>query len=144
MLEKSPKQKNGASPNSSELNVPMPQKVKIQPEAEQRIRQRLAQLIEALVNDEDVGTFRKLGQLTGIGHNTIHNWSNCTSDPHLQKLSQFAYRLGWSMSELMLFAEGNESPQEAILRKKQETSKFQSPPRIRQRAETDISLTGCS
>lgn len=83
-----------------------------------RIHKRLSQLIEALVKDERVGSSRELGRLTGIAFNTLTNWCEGKADPQLAKLMQFAYVIGWSMSELMQFAEGDEDVREAIARKK--------------------------
>ncbi|MBE9165656.1 transcriptional regulator [Tychonema sp. LEGE 06208] len=75
-------------------------------------------LIEALVEDERVGSSRELGRITGISFNTLVNWNEGKADPRLQKLVQFAYAIGWSMTELMQYAEGDEDPYEAIARKK--------------------------
>jgi len=73
------------------------------------IQKRLGQLIEALVEDERVGSFRELGRITGVSFNTLVNWSEGKAD-RLQKLVQFAYAIGWSMTELMQYAEGDEDP----------------------------------
>lgn len=86
-----------------------------------RIHKRLGQLIEAYLEDE-VGSSRELGRLTGIAFNTLVNWSEGKADPRLQKLVQFAYAIGWSMTELMYYAEGNEDPHEALARKKKSSS----------------------
>ncbi|MEG4168210.1 MULTISPECIES: transcriptional regulator [unclassified Microcoleus] len=82
------------------------------------IHKRLGQLIEALVEDERVGSSRELGRITGVSFNTLVNWNEGKADPRLQKLVQFAYAIGWSMTELMQYAEGDEDPYEAIARKK--------------------------
>jgi transcriptional regulator with XRE-family HTH domain len=86
--------------------------------ADNRIHKRLGLLITALVEDERVGSSRELGRLTGIAFNTLANWCEGKADPRLQKLMQFAYAIGWSMTELMQYAEGDEDPYEAITRKK--------------------------
>ncbi len=86
--------------------------------ADSQIHKRLGQLITALVEDERVGSSRELGRLTGIAFNTLANWCDGRADPRLQKLMQFTYAIGWSMTELMQFVEGDEDPREAIARKK--------------------------
>lgn len=83
-----------------------------------RIHKRIGRLIEALVEDERVGSSRELGRLTGVSFNTLVNWCEGKADPRLQKLIQFSYAIGWSMTELMQYAEGDEDPREAIARKK--------------------------
>ena len=86
---------------------------------DERVNKRIAQWIGALLEEnEELGTFRALGKATGIGYKTIHKWSNEISEPRLQKLAKFSYALGWSLTEVMSFAEGEETPQEAIARKK--------------------------
>jgi transcriptional regulator with XRE-family HTH domain len=96
----------------------MSAKVEENPAVESRIHKRIGQLIEALVEDERVGSSRELGRLTGIAFNTLVNWWEGKADPRLQKLIQFSYAIGWSMTELMQYAEGDEDPREAIARKK--------------------------
>ncbi len=86
--------------------------------AESRIHKRLSQLIEALIEDTEIGSERQLGRITALSGNALGNWSDLKADPRLLKLIQFAYSLGWSMTELMSFAEGNEAPKTAIARKK--------------------------
>jgi hypothetical protein len=63
---------------------------------------------------------REIGRITNLSHVALQNWSNVTSDPQLLKLIKFAYGIGWSMSELMIFAEGDEDAREAVLRKRRE------------------------
>lgn len=83
-----------------------------------RIHKRIGELIEVLVKDECVGSCRELGRQTGVSFNTLVNWWEGKSDPRLQKLMKFAYAIGWSMTELMEYAEGDEDPREVIARKK--------------------------
>jgi hypothetical protein len=52
----------------------MSAKVEENPAVESRIHKRIGQLIEALVEDERVGSSRELGRLTGIAFNTLVNW----------------------------------------------------------------------
>lgn len=85
-----------------------------------KIHQRLSQLIAILI--EDIGSERKLGRMTSLSANGIGKWCDLKADPHLLKLIQFAYSLGWSMTELMSFAEGDEDPKVAIARKKKALS----------------------
>ncbi len=85
-----------------------------------KIHQRLSQLIATLI--EDIGSERKLGRMTSLSANGIGKWCDLKADPHLLKLIQFAYSLGWSMTELMSFAEGDEDPKVAIARKKKALS----------------------
>lgn len=93
--------------------------VKHQEAQDERVNKRIAQWIGALLEESDeLGTFRALGKATGIGYKTIHKWSNEMAEPRLQKLAKFSYALGWSLTEVMSFAEGEETPQEAIARKK--------------------------
>ena len=95
--------------------------------SERRINRRLAELISALLEDEDIGSFRSLAKFTGVGHQAIYKWSNFITAPTLDKLTDFAYGLGWSMSELMEFAEGDEDPHNAVARIKK-IHQFNSPP----------------
>lgn len=67
-----------------------------------------------------MGSEREIGRITNLSHVALQNWSNVTSDPQLLKLIKFAYGIGWSMSELMIFAEGDEDAREAVLRKRRE------------------------
>ncbi|MBD2183217.1 transcriptional regulator [Aerosakkonema funiforme] len=83
-----------------------------------KVHKRIGELIEALLKDESIGSSRQLGRITGIAFNTLVNWSEGKADPRLEKLMQFAYGIGWSMTELMRYAEGDEDPHEAIARKK--------------------------
>jgi transcriptional regulator with XRE-family HTH domain len=94
--------------------------------ADSQIHKRLGQLITALVEDERVGSSRELGRLTGIAFNTLANWCDGRADPRLQKLMQFTYAIGWSMTELMQFVEGDEDPREAIARKKKKVQQQKS------------------
>ena len=91
--------------------MPIPTEV-----TESKIHQRLSQLITTLI--EEIGSERKLGRMTSLSANGIGQWCDLKSDPHLLKLIQFAYSLGWSMTELMSFAEGDEDPKVAVARKK--------------------------
>jgi hypothetical protein len=101
---------------------------------ESKVHQRLSQLIRALI--EDIGSERQLGRMTSLSGNALGQWTDLKADPRLLKLMQFAYHLGWSMSELMAFAEGNEDPKEAIARKK--NSFFSSPTEIASQELTNI------
>lgn len=91
--------------------MPIPTEV-----TQSKIHQRLSQLITTLI--EEIGSERKLGRMTSLSANGIGQWCDLKSDPHLLKLIQFAYSLGWSMTELMSFAEGDEDPKVAVGRKK--------------------------
>ena len=95
--------------------------------SERLINKRLAELISALLEDEDIGSFRALAKLTGIGHEAIYKWSNFITAPTLDKLTDFAYGLGLSMSELMEFAEGDEDPHHAVARIKKRHQIKSSP-----------------
>ena len=109
-----------------------------------RIHQRLGELIETLVKDSEIGSERELGRITNLSHAALRNWSSLTSDPQLLKLIKFAYGIGWSMSELMSFAEGDEDVQEAILRKKQAKERLQSSRQAsldKKTSQTDTSVT---
>lgn len=103
---------------------------------ESKIHHRLSQLIVALIEDEDIGggSERKLGRMTAISGNGLGLWTDLKADPRLLKLTQFAYHLGWSMSELMTFVEGDEDPQEAISRKKKVVPSQQTVKRKRKKA----------
>lgn len=87
-----------------------------------KIHRRLGELIEALIEDGDIGSERKLSRITDVSFTALANWSNLRSDPQLFKLMKLAYSIGWSMTELMCFAEGDENPKAAISRKKQKQS----------------------
>jgi hypothetical protein len=93
---------------------------------ESRIHRRLGELIDLLVQEGEIRSERELGRRAKISHGSLRNWSTLTSDPQLLKLIKFAYTIGWSMSELMNFAEGDEDAREAILRKRREREKRQS------------------
>ena len=101
--------------HSNRLVMPIPTEI-----TQSKIHQRLSQLIVTLI--EDIGSERKLGRMTSLSANGIGKWCDLKADPHLLKLIQFAYSLGWSMTELMSFAEGDEDPQVAIARKKKALS----------------------
>lgn len=87
---------------------------------ESRIHRRIGELIETLIKEGEMGSERELGRITNLSHAALRNWSSLASDPQLLKLIKFAYGIGWSMSELMIFAEGDEDAREAVLRKRRE------------------------
>jgi hypothetical protein len=95
--------------------------------SESRVHRRLGLLIEALVRDEDIGSERELSRRTDLSNGALGKWSNLKADPRLLKLMQFAYPLGWTLTELMGFAEGDEDPQAAIARKKRERTQTATP-----------------
>ncbi len=95
--------------------------------SERQINKRLAELISALLDDKDIGSFRSLAKFTGVDYQAIYKWSNFRTDPSLERLTDFAYGLGWSMSELMEFAEGDEDPHHAVARIKKRHQIKSSP-----------------
>ena len=90
----------------------------------QRIRERLGKLIDLLI--EEAGSERALGRLTKIGSNSIARWRNQTNWAQLDKLTQFAYSIGWTVTELMEFAESNEDVKQFLERKKFAKKQFSS------------------
>ncbi len=86
--------------------------------SDSRIHQRLGQLVNALT--EDLGSERKLGRITDISHVGLRKWSLCKADPKLQNLIQFAYSLGWSLTELISLIEGNEDIAEMLAKRKRQ------------------------
>lgn len=79
-----------------------------------RIHQRFGQLIAALIKEKDIRSERGLGRITGLANTAIRRWMHLRSDIHLLKLIQLAYSIGWSMTELMAYAEGEEDPKVLI------------------------------
>ncbi len=83
-----------------------------------RIHQRLGQLIAALIKEKDIRSERGLGRITGLANTAIRAWMHLRTDLQLLKLIQLAYGIGWSMTELMAYAEGEEDPKVLIELKK--------------------------
>lgn len=79
-----------------------------------RIHQRIGQLIAALVAEKDIRSERGLGRITGLTNTVVRAWMHLRSDLQLLKLIQLAYSIGWSMTELMAYAEGEEDPKVLI------------------------------
>lgn len=79
-----------------------------------RIHQRIGQLIAALVAEKDIRSERGLGRITGLTNTVVRAWMHLRSDLQLLKLIQLAYGIGWSMTELMAYAEGEEDPKVLI------------------------------
>ena len=110
------------------------------PPSERRINKRLAELISALLEDKDIGSFRSLAKFTGVDYQAIYKWSNFRTDPSLERLTDFAYGLGWSMKELMEFAEGDEDPHHAVARIKK-NHQFNSSSRKKSTSKANPSKT---
>ena len=78
------------------------------------IHQRLGQLIAALIKEKDIRSERGLGRITGLANTAIRGWMHLRNDIQLLKLIQLAYSIGWSMTEVMAYAEGEEDPKVLI------------------------------
>lgn len=83
-----------------------------------RIHQRLGQLIAALIAEKDIRSERGLGRISGLTNTVIRAWMHQRTDLQLLKLIQLAYSIGWSMTELMAYAEGEQDPKVLIELKK--------------------------
>jgi hypothetical protein len=79
-----------------------------------RIHQRIGQLIAALIAEKDIRSERGLGRISGLTNTVIRAWMHQRTDLLLLKLIQLAYSIGWSMTELMAYAEGEQDPKVLI------------------------------
>lgn len=85
-----------------------------------QVHKRLGELVRALAKEKDIGSERQLSKITDLSNNGLRKWSSCEADPKLQNLMQFAYSLGWSLTELISFAEGNEDIAEMLAKRKRQ------------------------